>query len=93
LAVRFVVMGPLLQCTGNGKEVDAKGSTLREALDSLGSKYPGLGDGICDEPGNVREFINLFVGGREMRNLEGERTKLRDGDTVYIIPSVAGGAA
>jgi molybdopterin synthase sulfur carrier subunit len=87
------LMGPLLQCTGNKKEVDAKGSTLGEALDSLGRKYPGLGDSIRDEQGKVREFINLFVGGREMRDLQGERTRLKDGDTVYVIPSVAGGVA
>jgi molybdopterin synthase sulfur carrier subunit len=86
-------MGPLLTYTENRKEVDAKGSTLSEALDFLGRKYPGLGDSICDEHGKVREFINLFVGGREMRDLEGERTKLKDGDTVYVIPSVAGGVA
>ena len=92
MPIRFVVMGPLLQYTGNRKEVDAKGSTLRKALDSLGDRYPGLSDSICDEQGNVREFINLFIDGQEMRDLQGVRTKLKDGDTVFIIPSVAGGA-
>ena len=67
------------------------GSTLGEALDSLGRSYPGLEDSICDEQGRVREFINLFVRGREVRDLEGEKTELRDGDLVYVFPSVAGG--
>ena len=91
MAVRFVFLGTLREFAGHVDEVEARGATLSEALQSLRSAEPALGDSICDEHGRVRELINVFVGGREVRSLEGERTRLRDGDRVIVVPSVAGG--
>jgi molybdopterin converting factor small subunit len=91
LTVKFVLLGTLRDYSGDG-EVEARGRALREALESLEDTHPELKDNICDEHGRVRELITVFVGGKEMRNLSGEDTRLREDDGVFVMPSVAGGA-
>ncbi len=91
MSVRFVLLGTLKDFCGASGELTVKGSTIREALESLQENNPSVGDSICDEHGRVRELINVFVGGKEIRTLSGEMTKLKDGEELIVIPSVAGG--
>ncbi len=76
--------------TRGASEVTAEGDTVAALVDDLDRRYAGLRDRLLDARG-VRRFINLFVGDEDVRHLDGLATALRDGDTVVIVPAVAGG--
>ncbi len=82
---------PLRQATGGRSKLTASGRTVKELLDGLERTYPGLRQQLCDETGEVRSFINVFVNGTEIRQLEGLLTPVQDADEVSIIPAMAGG--
>ncbi|MGH2345006.1 MAG: ubiquitin-like small modifier protein 1 [Chloroflexota bacterium] len=92
MAVTVRIPSPLRRITGGAARVDATGSTVREALDSLVAAYPGLGDRVYDEQAQLRRFVNLFVGEEDIRFLDGLDTPLSDGAELSIVPAVAGGA-
>jgi molybdopterin converting factor small subunit len=81
---------PLRTLTGGADEVTASGSTVREVLDDLEAKHPGLRDRLLDEKG-VRRFVNIYVGEEDIRFLDGLKTALKAGDQISIVPAIAGG--
>lgn len=82
---------PLRRVTGGQGRVSAAGKSVRELLDALDRQFPGMRREVCDEGGEVRTFINVFVNGTEIRQLQGLNTPLKDADEVSIIPAMAGG--
>ncbi len=92
MAVTVRIPTPLRRITGGASRVEAGGTTVREALDSLVAAYPELGERVYDEQGQLRRFINLFVGEEDIRFLNGLETPLDDGAELSIVPAVAGGA-
>src|SRR2546426_8656844 len=82
---------PLRQATGGRSKLTASGRTVKELLDGLERTYPGIRQQLCDETGEIRSFINVFVNGTEIRQLEGLSTPVQDADEVSIIPAMAGG--
>src|SRR2546427_11807449 len=82
---------PLRQATGGRGKLAASGRTVKQLLDGLERTYPGIRQQLCDETGEVRSFINVFVNGTEIRQLEGLSTPVQDADEVSIIPAMAGG--
>jgi len=83
---------PLRKLTSDQDEVSVEASTVAQLLDALEAKYPGLKERICDENGNPRRFINLYVNNEDIRFLQGLDTPLKEDDTVSIIPAIAGGS-
>jgi molybdopterin synthase sulfur carrier subunit len=81
----------LLSRTGQRRRVPASGRTVREVIDALESAYPGLRFNICHETGELRPFVNIFLGTEEVRYLQGLDTPVDPGATIHIIHSVAGG--
>jgi sulfur-carrier protein len=77
--------------TGGAGEVSAEGGTVREVLASLESGHPGIAARVLDERGELRRFVNLFVAEEDVRFLSGLDTPVADGQTVSILPAVAGG--
>ena len=77
--------------TGGSAEVNAEPGTLREVLASLDAAYPGLGGRIIDDAGNLRRFVNVYVGDEDVRFAEGLETPVPAGSHVSVIPAVAGG--
>jgi molybdopterin converting factor small subunit len=77
--------------TGGDAEVKADGSTLSDVLDSLDGNYPGIKGRIIDEQGELRRFVNVYVGNEDVRFLDGLATPVDDGSEVSVIPAVAGG--
>jgi molybdopterin synthase sulfur carrier subunit len=77
--------------TGGESEVSADGATLKEILDALDSSYPGIKGRVIDEQGQIRRFVNVYVGKDDVRFLDGLDTALLDGAEISIIPAVAGG--
>jgi molybdopterin synthase sulfur carrier subunit len=78
--------------TGGESAVSADGSTLSELLESLDASYPGIKGRIVDEQGQIRRFVNVYVGNDDVRFLDGLDTGVGEGAEVSIIPAVAGGA-
>src|SRR3989304_842899 len=85
------IPSPLQSLTGNQPEAEASGATVASLLDDLEARYPGLKARICDEQGNLRRFVNLYVNDEDIRFLKGEETPLQEGYLVSIIPAIAGG--
>ena len=82
---------PLRKLTGEQEVVQADGATVGELLQSLDSTYPGLKDRICDEEGNVRRFVNVYLNDEDIRFLDEKATAVKDGDEISIVPAIAGG--
>ncbi len=77
--------------SGGDAEVSVGGSTVGEVLSALDTAHPGFRDRLFDEGGQLRRFVNVFVADEDVRFLQGLDTKVDDGQTVSIIPAVAGG--
>ena len=77
--------------TGGESEVTAEGGTLSEVLDSLDSSYGGIRGRIVDDAGELRRFVNVYVGNDDVRFLDGLATATPDGTKISVIPAVAGG--
>ncbi len=77
--------------TEGASEVTADGATLGEVLDSLDASYPGMKGRIVDEQGELRRFVNVYVGNDDVRFLDGLDTPVHEGSQVSVIPAVAGG--
>ncbi len=78
--------------TGGAKSVEGSGSTLAELFADLDARYPGLRGRLVTEDGSLHRFVNVYVNDEDARFLGGLEAKLSDGDSVTILPAVAGGA-
>ena len=90
--VQVKIPTPLRKYTGGAGGVEAQGGTVAALIDDLDRRHPGLKERICDESGQVRRFVNIFVNGEDIRFASGPDTTLRSGDDVTIVPAIAGGA-
>ena len=80
----------LRQYTGGAKAVDGAGDTLAAVIDDLEARHPGLRDRLVDDDG-LRRFVNVYLNDEDVRFLDGLKTQVRDGDSVTVLPAVAGG--
>ena len=81
----------LRSLTGGSGEVQVDGSTVGEALKALDAAHPGFGERLFDDAGGLRRFVNVFVAEEDVRFLQGLETPVSEGQTVSIVPAVAGG--
>jgi molybdopterin synthase sulfur carrier subunit len=91
MAVTVRIPTTLRPMAGGNSQVKVEGTTLAEVLANLESVHPGFHDRLIDENGALRKFVNLFVADDDVRYLDGLNTVVPDGETVSIIPAVAGG--
>lgn len=91
MPVKVLIPTPLQKFTGNQATLDCNGSSVAELLESLEQSFPGIKSRLCDEQGQPRRFLNLYVNSEDIRFLEGTDTPLKEGDEVSIVPAVAGG--
>ncbi len=82
---------PLRKYTGGADAVEASGETVGALLGDLEARYPGIRERICDESGQIRRFVNVFVNGEDIRFLANLDTPVRAGDELSIVPAIAGG--
>lgn len=82
---------PLRRLTDQKDEVDVKAKRISDMIEELEKQFPGIKERLCDENGNVRRFINLYVNNEDIRFLKGADTELNENDIVSIIPAIAGG--
>src|SRR5262249_8698513 len=82
---------PLRKFTGGSEAVEADGTNVTSLLADLDRRYPGIRERICDESGQVRRFVNIFVNGEDIRFLQHLDTPVKAGDELSIVPAIAGG--
>ena len=83
---------PLRAYTDGKNEVNVNGSNISDALVDLTTQYPALKPHLFNEGGELRPFVNLFVGENNIKDLQGVDTPIKDGEKIMLIPSRAGGA-
>jgi len=91
MSVTVRVPTTLRTLTGGAAEIDVDGSTVAEVLDGLEATHPGFKERLLDDGGQLRRFVNVFVADDDVRFLQGLDTPVPEGETVAIIPAVAGG--
>jgi molybdopterin synthase sulfur carrier subunit len=91
MAVTIRIPTTLRPLSGGNSTVEVAGATLGEVLTNLEAAHPGFKDRLFDDQGGLRRFVNLFVADDDVRYLQGLDTPVPDGETVSIIPAVAGG--
>ena len=91
MAVTIRIPTTMRPLSGGASTVQVDGSTLGEVLKALDAAHPGFTERLFDETGALRRFVNVFVADDDVRYLEGLNTAVPDGETVSIIPAVAGG--
>ena len=90
--VTVLIPTPLRRFTGGDAKVTVTGASVGEVLDALERAYPGIGERLRDDSGQIRRFVNVFVNGQNVRDRDGVETALSSGDEVGIIPAMAGGS-
>jgi len=91
MAIKVRIPTPLQKLTNNEAEVSAEGSTIAEVLVSLDQQYSGMKDRLYDENGQLRRFINFYINDEDIRFLDGDKTAVKEGDEISIVPAIAGG--
>ena len=90
MAVTVRIPTPLQKLTSGKVEVECNARNIHEMLDMLESEFPGLKERLSEE-GKIRRFINVYVNDEDIRFINKEDTLLKDGDSVSIVPAIAGG--
>ena len=91
MAVSVKIPAQLRAVTGGEGELEVEGSTVGEALEALYAEHGELRGRLSDDGGGLRRFVNVYIGGEDIRFLEGLDTPVSDGDELTILPAVAGG--
>jgi len=91
MAVTIVIPTPLRQFAGGNSEIEVQAATAGDALLELTSTHSGLRKHLYNEQDKLRNFINVYVGDEDIRHLDGPDTQVKDGETIMIVPSIAGG--
>ncbi len=92
MAVKVKIPTPLRGLTNNQDTVSADGAgTIGEAIQNLEQQFPGMRERLLDDTGELRRFVNIYVGGEDIRFLDGLNSPVKDGDELSIVPAVAGG--
>lgn len=91
MSVTVKLPDSLSHLSGGKKTVECKGENVSGLLKCLEEQFPGIIHVLCDERGELRGFVNVFVNGENIRYLRGMDTNLRDSDEVTLMPAIAGG--
>jgi molybdopterin converting factor small subunit len=93
MAVKVMVPTPLRQFTNKQASIECRAATVGEALGHLTSTFSELRRHLFTDDGKLRSFVNVYLNDEDIRFLEKENTQTKDGDTVSIVPSIAGGSS
>lgn len=92
MAIKVRIPTPLQKLTNGKAEVECSAKNVLELVDALEKDYPGMKERLSDG-GKIRRFINIYVNEEDIRFASKEETGLKDGDSVSIVPAIAGGFA
>ena len=82
---------PMRKLTNDQELVQAAGANVGELIEDLEKSFPGIKERLCDQNGNVRRFVNIFLNDEDIRFLEDKATAVKEGDEISIVPAIAGG--
>jgi molybdopterin synthase sulfur carrier subunit len=91
--IKVRIPTPLRPLTKGQGEVETNAGSVLEMIETLNTSHPGIKDRLCDETGELRRFVNIYVNEEDIRFLKGKETSLKDGDEVSIVPAIAGGSS
>ena len=91
MAVKVIIPTPLRPYTGKQESVELEASTVGQALDALTTKHADLKKHLFSDDGKLRSFVNVYVNDEDIRYLQKDQTAVKAGDTISIVPSIAGG--
>jgi len=91
--IRILIPSPLRKFTGGESRIDLQADTVASAFQRLTALFPELAPHVLDEAGKLREFLRVYLGDEDIQALQGPQTALQQGDTVSIVPAIAGGSA
>ena len=91
MAVKVQIPAPLRTLTAGAAEVEVEASNVNGVIDALEVKYRGVKSRLCDEDGRLRSYVRVFINGEDARGLGDATAPLKSGDTVSIVPAIAGG--
>ena len=91
MSVTIIIPTPLRQFAGGKSEIEVEAKTAGEALDKLTTEFADLKKHLCNDSGALRNFVNVYVGDEDIRDLDGLKTEVKDGGEIMIVPSIAGG--
>jgi molybdopterin synthase sulfur carrier subunit len=89
--IKVRIPTPLRPLTKGQGEVETKATSVLDMIEALNIAHPGIKDRLCDDTGELRRFVNIYVNEEDIRFLKGKETSLKDGDEVSIVPAIAGG--
>lgn len=92
MSVKVIIPTPLRQYTGKQVSIEFHARTVGDALDSLTAQFEELRKHLYADDGRLRSFVNVYVNDEDIRYLQKESTPLKEGDTISIVPSIAGGS-
>ena len=92
MAVKVIIPTPLRPYAGKQESVDLQAGNVGEALETLTKTFQELRKHLYADDGKLRSFVNVYVNDEDIRYLQREKTQLREGDTISIVPSIAGGS-
>lgn len=93
MAIRVQIPAPLRSLTGGADEVSVEAADVAGLIEALDGAHKGLKDRLCDASGELRAYVRVFLNEEDIRFLDGKKTPLKAGDTVAIVPAIAGGRA
>ena len=88
---KILIPTPLRQYVDKKDTVDVAGASVGEVLGALTTQYPDLRKNLYNDEGKLRSFVNVYVNDEDIRYLSKDKTEVKDGDTISIVPSIAGG--
>jgi sulfur-carrier protein len=92
MAVKVHVTSVIQKVVDGQREFDSDGATVAELLSNIEQQYPGFAEQIMSADGELHRFVNIYLNDEDVRFLGGKNTPLADGDTVSILPALAGGS-
>jgi len=92
MAVKVIIPTPLRAYTAKQESVEVQAATVGEALSAVTTKFSDLKKHLFADDGKLRSFVNVYVNDEDIRYLQKDQTSVKAGDTISIVPSIAGGA-
>ena len=91
MSIMVRIPTPLRRVTNGQDKVQVNGDSVGAIIGDLDNQFPGLKERLCDEQGELRNFVNIYVNGEDVRFLDGINSATAEGDEISIVPAVAGG--